>query len=289
MIVIAYLGPAGTNAETAALAYLSWLAQHHSQEAHLCSYPSIARAMRAVVQQEATLAVVPIENSIQGSVAVTLDNLWQLGKLQIQQELVLPIAHALLSRGETLAGIKTVYSHPQALAQCQLWLETHLPNALLVPSNSTTEALQHLNGPSAAAIAAPRAAQLYNLPILASSINDYADNCTRFWVLGTQASTDGTHLSLAFDVPANRPGSLVNPLQSFAQRQINLTRIESRPARRSLGEYLFFVELEGSLQGAATQAALTELAAHTQNLKSLVIIGFYPFTSTPSAKIHLLC
>ncbi len=282
-ISIAYLGPTGTNSETAALAYVSLLAKEKGQESLLCPYPSIAQAMGSVAQRQADLAVVPVENSIQGSVAITLDTLWKLDRLQIQQELVLPVSHALLSQGSSLEEIQTVYSHPQALAQCQEWLERFLPSVQLVPTNSTTEALQHLDRePTAGAIASPRASKLYNLPILASQINDYPDNCTRFWVLGLTPTRNGSRISLAFSVPANVPGALVKPLQVFAKRNINLSRIESRPTKRSLGEYLFFIDLEGNTNQESVQAALAELSAHTEVVK---IFGNYDIFSIKSSMV----
>ncbi|MGK7876345.1 MAG: prephenate dehydratase [Xenococcaceae cyanobacterium] len=285
-ISIAHLGPTGTYTETAGLAYASWLVKETGQESMLCPYPSIAQTLRSVAQGQAELAVVPVENSIQGSVAITLDTLWQLDRLQIQQALVLSVSHALLSRGASMAGIKTVYSHPQALAQCQGWLEQFLPCAQLVATNSTTEALQHINqDPTAGAIASPRASKLYNLPIIASEINDYPDNCTRFWVLGLTPTRNGTHISLAFSVPANVPGALVKPLQVFAKRGINLSRIESRPTKRSLGEYLFFIDLEGNATQESTQAALAELPAHTEVLKIFGNYSILPIQS--SALVNL--
>jgi len=272
-ISIAYLGPPGTYTEAATLAYVRTLAQETARESLLCPYPSIAQALRAVAQGQVHLAVIPVENSIEGSVAVTLDTLWQLDTLQIQQALVLPIWHALLSRASALESIQTVYSHPQALAQCQGWLETFLPSVQLVPTNSTTEALQYLNDDlTRGAIASERAAQLYDLPILASGINDYPDNCTRFWVMSLQPSAGGSHTSLAFSTPANVPGALVTPLQVLASRGINMSRIESRPTKRSLGEYLFFVDIEADASQKTVQAALSDLAAHTEIFK---IFGSY--------------
>jgi prephenate dehydratase len=143
-VSIAYLGPPGTYAESAALAYVHWFRQETGEESLLCPYPSIAQALKAVARQQADLAVVPVENSIEGSVTMTLDTLWQLDKLQIQQALVLPIFHALLSKAEDIDKIQAVYSHPQALAQCQVWLETFLPMAQPIPINSTTEAVKYL-------------------------------------------------------------------------------------------------------------------------------------------------
>jgi prephenate dehydratase len=272
-ISIAYLGPPGTYAEAAALAYVSTLAGETGRNSVLCPYPSIAQTLQSVAQGQAHLAVVPVENSIEGSVVTTLDMLWQLDTLQVQQALVLPIRHALLSRASTIEAIQTVYSHPQALAQCQGWLEKFLPSAQLVPTNSTTEALQYLDKDyTAGVITSQRAAQLYNLPILASAINDYPDNYTRFWVMGKQRSAGGSHTSLAFSTPANVPGALAKPLQVFASRGINLSRIESRPTKRSLGEYLFFIDLEADASQAPVQDALSELASHTEILK---IFGSY--------------
>jgi prephenate dehydratase len=282
-ISIAHLGPPGTNTETAALAYVGTLAKETGSESLLCPYASIAQTLQSVAQGQTHLAVVPVENSIEGSVTTTLDTLWQLDTLQIQQALVLPIRHALLSRASSLEAIQTIYSHPQALAQCQGWLEQFLPSVQLVPTNSTTEPLQYLDRDyTAGVITSQRAAQLYNLPILASAINDYPDNCTRFWVVGKQPSPGGSHTSLAFSLPANIPGALVKPLQVFASRGINMSRIESRPTKRSLGEYLFFIDLEADSSQASVQAALSELASHTEILK---ILGSYSVLSIDSASI----
>ncbi|NEQ66407.1 MAG: prephenate dehydratase [Symploca sp. SIO2D2] len=269
---IAHLGPPGTYTEAATLAYMHHLATEKSSNL-LCPYPNIAQTVYSVAQGKTDLAVVPVENSIEGSVAITLDLLWKLDQLQIQQSLILPIRHTLLSRSSTLETITIVYSHPQALAQCQQWLERFLPGVKLVPTNSTTEALHYLDeDPTAAAIASERAAQLYELPILASALNDYPDNCTRFLVLGRQPSTSGSHTSLAFSTPTNVPGALVKPLQVFAERGINMSRIESRPTKRLLGEYLFYIDIEADASQAEVKAALEELASYTETLK---IFGSY--------------
>jgi prephenate dehydratase len=273
VVSIAHLGPSGTNAETAALAFSHYLAQTTGQKTLLCPYSNIGQTLRAVAQGDTQLAVVPVENSIEGIVSITLDMLWQLDRLQIQQALVLPIVHALLSRADDLNTIRTVYSHPQALAQCQEWLEKFLPQAQLIANNSTTEALQFLDDdPTIGAIASPRAAQLYNLPMLAHPINDYPGNCTRFWVLSLDPAPGGSHTSLGFSVAANVPGALMKPLQIFAERGINLSRIESRPTKRSLGDYLFFLDFEADLRESSVQAALLELKTYTETLK---VFGSY--------------
>ncbi|WP_088891817.1 prephenate dehydratase [Leptolyngbya ohadii] len=270
---IAYLGPTGTYTESAALACAQWLSQTRGRTLPILPYPSIAQAIRAVAKQEAQFAVVPVENSTEGSVRTTLDTVWQLEALQIQQALVLPISHALLSRASSLEAIETVYSHPQALAQCQGWLETFLPGVPLIPTNSTTEALQHVDdNPTIGAVSSQRAAQLYNLPIVAHPINDLPDNCTRFWVISLEPAITGKHTSLAFSLPANVPGSLVKTLEVLAKRNINLSRVESRPTKRAVGDYLFFVDLEADLQSEAVQSALPELKSCTETLK---ILGSY--------------
>ncbi|HEY9847754.1 MAG TPA: prephenate dehydratase, partial [Candidatus Caenarcaniphilales bacterium] len=175
----------------------------------------------------------------------------------------------------------SIYSHPQALSQCQNWLEQFLPQAQLIPTNSTTEALQKLKTDlKLGAITSQRAAQLYKLPILACQIQDYPDNCTRFWIVGKnrlkteflQPIPQRAYTSLAFSVPSNTPGALVKPLQVFAGRQINLTRIESRPSKRALGDYVFFIDLEGNLDNSLIGDALATLASYTATLK---VFGSY--------------
>jgi prephenate dehydratase len=283
---VAHLGPQGTNAETAALAYAHWLSHHQGQSTHLIPYPTIGQSLQAAADQEVDLAIIPVENSTEGSIVVTLDTLWERGNLQIQQELVLPIIHVLLSWGTSLESLTTIYSHPQALGQCQKWLAKTLPHCRLVPANSTTEAIQLLeHSPHLAAIASPRAANLYQVPVLEAGINDYPDNCTRFWVVGIKPQTTGSHTALAFSVPANVPGALVNPLQVLAERNINLSRIESRPTKRSLGEYLFFMDLEVSQSQSSLQEALAELSRYTEVLK---IFGSYSILSLEKQDLEQL-
>ena len=274
-ISLAHLGPTGTYSETAALAYAGWLKSSHNQEVVFAPQPSIALALNAVANQEFDYAVVPVENSIEGSVTTTLDSLWQRSNLKILRGFTIPISHMLLSRNNSPAEITTVYSHPQALGQCQQWLKTHLPQAKLVPTNSTAEAIKFPQQDlQAAAIASARAAQLYQIPILKSKINDRPDNCTRFLVIGLENINQGEFISLAFSLPQNVPGALVKPLQIFAARNINLSKIESRPTKRSLGEYLFYLDLEGSMTETKVQSALQELTEYTEVLK---IFGNYDF------------
>lgn len=280
-ITIAHLGPPGTYTEQAAIFYLNQLTLSTGVEAVLCPYPSIPQTLRAIDSNSALLAVVPVENSIEGSVTMTLDTLWLLNNLQIQMGLVMPITHMLISCAASLEDLKIVYSHPQALSQCQGWLEQFLPTVELIPSNSTTEALLQIeHNLTAATISSQRAAQLYNLPILASGINDNPENFTRFLVVSQTHkaftlqtnSKKASYSSLAFSLPANSPGALVKALQVFASQDINLSRIESRPTKRSLGEYLFFIDAEADVSEPQMQSAIAELSERTELLK---IFGSY--------------
>jgi prephenate dehydratase len=268
-VIIAHLGPTGTYAETAALAY----GKSIDADFELIPYNTISQAIEAVSNQSANLAVVPVENSIEGSVTMTLDALWRIDGLQIQQALVLPIAHQLISVAQNLAEIQTVYSHPQALSQCQEWLGKHLPQAQRISSNSTTEILSQLADLSTAAgISSPSAAALYKLPILAADIGDRLENRTRFWVLGHQPAITGSHTSLAMTLSANVPGALLAVLAKFAAAQINLSRIESRPTKRSLGEYLFFMDLEADGHDPQVAKILTEI---TDSVEQVKLFGSY--------------
>ena len=287
-LTLAYLGPKGTYSQLAALAYSLELEQQRQESVILRAFPSIPKAMQATATGETTLTIVPVENSIEGGVTTTLDTLWRLETLRVHRALVMPIRHGFLSYASGLDQIHTVYSHPQALSQCQNWLEQQVPQATLVPTSSTTEALQHLaDNPTIAAIASEWAAELYDLPILAHDINDLADNCTKFWVLGPPdslvAPAAGTYTSLAFTLPVNAPGALLKPLQVFSHHAINLSRIESRPAKRALGDYLFFVDLEADCHQDKTLQAIQELSQCTEQLMDFGSYDLIAVTSSLTA------
>jgi prephenate dehydratase len=266
-LTIAHLGPSGTYAEAAALAYAESLAPETSYQ--LKYYGSITQTLLAVAQEQVEIAVVPVENSIEGSVAMTLDTLWLLDGISIQSALILPISHALISTNPDLHQIDVVYSHPQALGQCQEWLEQHLPLAARMPVSSTTASLVDLpQHPTAAAISSVRAANLYQLPILAYPINDRADNCTKFLICTRQPSPGGDLTSIAFSLPRNRPGALVTALGFFAFRGLNLNHIESRPTKRSLGEYLFFIDVAADASHPDMNFALEDLTSYAETVKN---------------------
>lgn len=270
---VAYLGPAGTYSEAAALNLFPPDPDPTLAAPALRPYSTIAATLEAVVKGEVDLGVVPVENSIEGGVSMTLDSLWRLEGVQIQQALIQPIRHALVSQAADLAQIHTVYSHPQALGQCQIWLQTHLPQALQVATRSTTEEMEQVkHHPHTAHIASERAADLHQLPILRCPINDHPHNFTRFWLVGLSPQSEGTHTSLAFSLPQNVPGALLKPLQIFAQRGLNLSRIESRPTKQVVGTYVFFVDVEHPDLPHLPEAVIQELSQIADVLK---IFGCY--------------
>jgi prephenate dehydratase len=274
-LTIGHLGPTGTYAEAAAIAYARTVGI--DGDYHLQPYANIAQTIKAVAGREVDLAIVPVENSIEGSVAMTLDTIWQLATIQIQQALVLPISHALITVAKDLSQIGTVYSHPQSLGQCQEWLEKFLPQSARIPMNSNTEALQNLDSePRSAGIASVRAAELYNLPVLAHPINDRPDNQTKFWVISLKRSPGGSHTSVAFSLQENAPGGLMTALGFFANRRLNLSHVESRPSKRSLGDYVFFIDIEADANTPAMRSAVADLTAYAEKIANF---GSYELVS----------
>jgi prephenate dehydratase len=278
---IAHLGPSGTFAEQASRIYAQWYEAQTQIPTTLCAYPTIAQSIKAVSEQQVDIAIAPVENSIEGSVSITLDMLWQLETVQVSHALELPIEHMFVTKATQFSMVQRVYSHPQPLGQCQQWLTQQVPQAQLIATSSTADALKYIDAdPTAAAIASEPAAKLYGLPILAQDIQDYADNCTRFWIithrdraiLTSEQKVLPQNTSLAFSLRQNLPGSLVKALQLFADCAINLSRIESRPSKRSLGDYVFFIDAEATLTDPQMQEALTKLETFTESLK---ILGTY--------------
>lgn len=281
---VAYLGPAGTFTEEAALRY--------APHGELVPCPTIAAVAAAVATGEAQEGVVPIENSLEGSVTDTLDLLIHQSDLFIQRELVLPIVHCLLVRpGTREKDISVICSHTQALGQCRGYLEEHFPHATLVASLSTAAAAEqaqknasptglHYLG-SAAAIGTARAAELYGLTILARGIQDNPANVTRFVVLAhtDHPPTGDDKTSLCFSFSDDRPGLLYAALGEFARRGINLAKVESRPTKQSLGQYIFLIDLRGHREDPEIKEALRRLQAEASMLK---IFGSYPRYVAPN-------
>ena len=271
---LAFLGPAGTYGEQAAirLAELEGLST-----VELVPQPGIRNVVQALASGSCDGAVVPVENSVEGGVTACLDALWEHPDLAVSRALVLPIRHALLGSG-CLEGVSEVLSHPQALAQCGQWLGDHLPKALQLPTSSTAEAARLVAGSRfRAAIASLEAGKEHGLEVLAYPINDVPGNCTRFLLLRRgPRGHEGPLASLAFSLHSNQPGALLEALTCFARRGLNMSRIESRPSKREMGEYIFFVDLE--LIGGAAQldAALEDLRPLCEHL---ALFGAYPITN----------
>ena len=267
---IAFLGPVGTFTEEAALL--------HDPQGDLEAFPSIPAVALAVASGTVEEGVVPIENSLEGSVTHTLDILIQESRLSIRRELVLSIEHFLMAEpGTRAAEVQTVYSHPQALAQCRDFLERCFPKAQLVASLSTVAAVEDMKkSPTpAAAIAPRRAADLYGTEVLAQEIQDNASNVTRFIILAStdHPPTGNDKTSLCFSFEADRPGILYKVMGEFAQRKINLAKVESRPTKQSLGQYIFLIDCQGHREDPLVKEAISAVISQTSMLK---IFGSYP-------------
>ncbi|MFA0765193.1 MAG: hypothetical protein BDTLLHRC_000146 [Candidatus Fervidibacter sp.] len=235
---------------------------------------TIHEVFREVERGGADFGIVPAENVAEGPVGDTLDALLQT-PLKIVAEVLLEVQHCLLSKAESLANIRRVYSREIALAQCRQWLQTHLPQAEWISVSSTAEGAERAAGdPEGAAIGPRRAADAYGLRVLAERIQDVPFNLTRFWVLGKRmtAPSGVDKTTIAFSVP-HRPGTLYRALSVFAQHNINLTMIASRPARHAPWEYVFFADFQGHVQDEPVQAALSELGKACLFLK---VLGSYP-------------
>jgi prephenate dehydratase len=274
---IAYLGPAGTFTEDALREALD-----PAVEFERLRTPTIHEAILAVERGDADRALVPFENSIEGSVRSTLDALaFDAERVTIVGEHDFAVRAMLLGREEReLEQITAVLSHPQPLAQCARFLRASLPDAELRAVSSTAEAVRLVSDSDEpwAAIGARSAAELYGCAILREGIEDEANNVTRFvWIApeGTEP-TDGDDwkTSLVFsELGEDHPGALVNALREFSSREVNLTRIESRPMRLGLGRYMFFCDLEGARTDAPVSEAVEALRSKAESVR---VLGSYP-------------
>ncbi len=264
---VACLGPEGTFTQTAAL-------KHFGQSVRLKLLGSIDQVFREVMAGACDYGVVPVENSIEGAVNHTLDMLL-VSDLKLCGEVEMRIHQQLLSRSGKPEDIQTVYSHEQSLAQCRRWLDANLADARRVPVPSNAEAARNAAGDGhSAAIAGEQAGEIYGLPVLRKNIEDNPDNTTRFLVLGkeTLSPSGKDKTSLLFAMPS-RPGSLMNMLACFADHGVNMTRIESRPSRQSMWEYVFFVDILGHADDEGVARSLSELQDKAAMVK---LLGSYP-------------
>lgn len=280
---IGHLGPPGTHGEEALRAALGDAAE----SANLVPLDTNRDVVVAVENGEIEAGFVPIENSVEGAVTETLDALvHEAPGVQIVGEVVWPAHHCLIApKGTSLADIKVVSSHPQALAQCSGWIAANLPGAAKLAQVSTAEAVRLAvkDGPGSAAIASRIAADIYGGAVIAEDIEDAVGNKTRFVWLAKEELTspwagnpvaEAGKTSLVFSgFNDTSPGGLVRILEEFSERDVNMSKIESRPERTSLGHYLFFVDLDGSIDDPAIAAAVEGARAKVRELR---VLGSFP-------------
>lgn len=269
---IAFLGPLGTYSEEAALKQFGV-----GRGAVVCG--SIDEVFRTVEANQADYGVVPVENSTEGAIGLTLDLLLS-SSLKICGEITLPIHHCLLSQQTDITKISHVFSHTQSLAQCHEWLSKTLPKAECEAVTSNARAAQMIHelvsadGTFAAAIASKRAAELFNLNILAENIEDDAKNTTRFLVLGSHdVAASGADKTSLVMTSKNIPGAMVELLEPLSRHGVSMTKFESRPSKQGLWDYVFFVDIEGHQSDAKVKAALLECQQRASFLK---VLGSYP-------------
>ncbi len=274
-LLIAYLGPEASNTHAAAMKKFGASVNYHAMA-------TIGDIFTAVEKGETDYAVIPIENSTEGSVREALDNFVE-SDLKIVAQIYLEISHALISNS-SLEEIERVYSKDQALAQCRHWLQRHLPHAQLVDAPSTSRAVQFAKEePGTAAIAGELAAEHYGVPVIEHNIQDKADNTTRFFVIGKKPSgsagsgKDLTSFLVSLgDEAASHSGALLKMLMPLAERGINLSKIESRPSKKRPWDYYFFLDVTGHFDDANMKEALVELKKFCPLVKWL---GSYPAAS----------
>ncbi|MBI5606124.1 MAG: prephenate dehydratase [Deltaproteobacteria bacterium] len=267
-VTVAYFGPEASFTHLVALAHFGKMSQFFPQK-------NIAQVFEQVERERCAYGVVPIENSGEGAVKQTLDRLSST-PLSIRAEVFLRISHYLISSNDNLEKIKRVYSHPQAIAQCQGWLEKNLPQCSLSKVENTAQAAQKvLEDLEGAAIGSQEAAQLYGLKILADRIEDYPLNTTRFLVMGRGQSeaTGRDKTSILFGTP-HTPGALFHALEPFNNKELNLLKIESYPLPDRIWEYLFFVDFSGHWGDEKVRQCLKDLETVTTFIK---VLGSYPW------------
>ena len=281
---IGYLGPHGTFTEQAVLSVPELAACDRSL------FTSMPAVLNAVEAGELDLGFAAIENSIEGTVNATIDTLAFSSQLLIQREVVIPISMQLLaSPAASLDSIKTVVSFPHAIAQCRGWLAQHLPHAEHSAANSTADAVELVAAaadPTVAAIGNRLAGEIYQLHELATDIEDSEDNETRFVTVARQGVpkiTGNDKTSIVIFQRDDRPGSLLSILQEFSARQINLSKLESRPTKQGLGNYCFIMDLYGHISDEVVADALKNIMAKQAEVKFL---GSYPTVGSGSSEVR---
>ncbi|MDO6386820.1 prephenate dehydratase [Uliginosibacterium sp. 31-12] len=264
---VAHLGPRGTFTEEAA-------GKHFGGSPALQPMATIDEVFHAVEAGAVQYGVVPVENSTEGAVSRSLDLLLS-GNVSVCGEVSLRIRQNLMTRAGSMAGVKRIYSHSQSLGQCADWLANHAQGIERLPVSSNAEAARLASeDPEAAAIAGERAAQLYELPVLFANIEDDPNNTTRFLIIGQHdAGFSGKDKTSLICSAPNRPGAVFGLLQPFADKGVSMTKLESRPSRTGLWEYVFYVDIEGHRESPAVAEALNALVDRAAFVK---VLGSYP-------------
>ena len=268
---LAYLGPEGTHSEQACIVYDS--------SANRMPFPSIKNAADAIVTGEAEECMAPIENSLAGSVNETLDILIFQKTIKIKYELIIPINHYLITKTQVTPNkIKHIHSHPQAIAQCRTYISQNFPDAKITASMSTAAAVKQMLSSSkndGAAIGTKSSAILNNAVTIGENIQDNKSNSTRFVILAKEDHqlTGDDKTSICFELKSDHPGILYESLGELASRDINLTKIESRPTGESLGRYMFIIDLIGHREEAKVKSAINSLKQSSSMFK---LFGSYP-------------
>ncbi len=269
---VGFLGPHGTFTEEALLSRMD------VDSENLVPFSTEQEVIAAVDIGEVSRGIVPIENSIEGSVNSTLDSLTFDSDSLIENEIIIPTRHNLIGQRNTkLTDVSVIISHPQATAQCRKYLAQRLPRATIQAANSTAEAVKRVaeDRGNKVAIGTELASRIYDLDVLESDIEDFKDNKTRFVVVGKEPAprTGNDKTSLVCFIYEDRPGSLLQILQEFAYRYINLTKIQSRPTKKGLGDYCFWIDTEGHIGDEAIASAIKCLQCKIRDVK---ILGSYP-------------
>jgi len=264
---ISYLGPEATFTHIAAM-------NHFGDSSSFFPQPDIRDVFHEVEKERCDFGVVPVENSIEGSVNYTLDLFFE-SNLKICAEKYLTVSHDLLSKSKKPDDIHVIFSHPQPIAQCRGWLRKNLPNAKIEECKSTSFAAQKVvDIHDAAAIASSEAARIYNLNVIASRIEDYPNNTTRFLIIGkNETSRTGDDKTSIMFAAAHVPGSLYKTLEPIAKAGINMLKLESRPSKHENWNYFFFVDLEGHIADRKIQDTISRMKELCLFLK---ILGSYP-------------
>lgn len=269
-MILGLLGPMGTYCEQAALIWNS--------NSELRYYDDVIDVVYGLVEGEINQGIIPIENSLEGSVGITLD-LLRSYDIKIIGEVLVQIKHCLLATGD-ISDINVILSHPQAIAQCRFFIKEHFKGVKVRTTDSTAHAAkQAFESREIAAIASKESSTRYNLKVLKDDIQDHNENVTRFIAIGNDYTkpTGNDKTSISIYLQKDLPGALYEILEAFSKRDINLTKIESRPSRKALGDYVFYIDCEGHIKDKKVNDALGDINKKVQLLK---VLGSYPKAST---------